>query len=193
MARRSIWMGSFVYLFLMMKKRENEVSNVGLCSRDAKSSSASLSSILPKFVDCSIQIYNGKILVRFCFYMETKTFENKYWTGKKGEKLKSKRHMPQKGNPISIRLDLNRSSDSSRFSEGDRESHRRVLYYNRRRWRMLQMVGMLRPWGTVERFYRECEVQDTWPIDPANNSPMRQSLAHPGARHPAPLERPSLI
>ena len=31
--------------------------------------------------------------------------------------------MARKGNPISVRLDLNRSSDSSRFSEGDRESH----------------------------------------------------------------------
>jgi len=37
---------------------------------------------------------------------------------------KSKAHMARKGNPISVRLDLNRSSDSSRFSEGDRESHR---------------------------------------------------------------------
>lgn len=34
--------------------------------------------------------------------------------------------MARKGNPISVRLDLNRSSDSSRFSEGDRESHRMV-------------------------------------------------------------------
>uniref|UniRef100_UPI0030034515 ribosomal protein S3 n=1 Tax=Trachelospermum jasminoides TaxID=69389 RepID=UPI0030034515 len=32
--------------------------------------------------------------------------------------------MARKGNPISVRLDLNRSSDSSWFSEGDRESHR---------------------------------------------------------------------
>ena len=32
--------------------------------------------------------------------------------------------MARKGNPISVRLDLNRSSDPSRFSEGDRESHR---------------------------------------------------------------------
>ncbi|KAM1263751.1 hypothetical protein ACFX2G_029334 [Malus domestica] len=32
--------------------------------------------------------------------------------------------MARRGNPISVRLDLNRSSDSSRFSEGDRESHR---------------------------------------------------------------------
>ncbi|XLR34102.1 hypothetical protein S83_062002 [Arachis hypogaea] len=32
--------------------------------------------------------------------------------------------MARKGNPISVRLDLNRSSDSSRFSEGDLESHR---------------------------------------------------------------------
>uniref|UniRef100_A0A251UQ41 Putative ribosomal protein L16, Ribosomal protein S3, Ribosomal protein L10e/L16 n=1 Tax=Helianthus annuus TaxID=4232 RepID=A0A251UQ41_HELAN len=34
--------------------------------------------------------------------------------------------MARKGNPISVRLDLNHSSDSSRFSEGNRESHRRV-------------------------------------------------------------------
>ncbi|KAI5311438.1 hypothetical protein L3X38_000164 (mitochondrion) [Prunus dulcis] len=32
--------------------------------------------------------------------------------------------MARKGNPMSVRLDLNRSSDSSRFSEGDRVSHR---------------------------------------------------------------------
>ncbi|YP_010185091.1 hypothetical protein LI410_mgp094 (mitochondrion) [Apium graveolens] len=31
--------------------------------------------------------------------------------------------MARKGNPISVRLEKNRSSDSSRFSEGDRESH----------------------------------------------------------------------
>ncbi|KAF3774432.1 Ribosomal protein S19 [Nymphaea thermarum] len=243
MARRSIWKGSFVDLFLMKKTRENEVSNVGLRSRDAKSSSAALrssstgvtilrkiwsrrSSISPEFVDCGVRIYNGKTPVRckitegkvVCFYTETKTFENKYWTGKKGEKVKSKRHMARKGNPISVRLDLNRSSDSSRFSEGDRESHRRVLYSNRRRGRTLQMsgtdttssnarrpqedtrdlsmsAGVLRPClrGTVECFYHEREVQDTRPINPANNSPMRRSLAHPGARRPAPLERPSLI
>jgi hypothetical protein len=35
--------------------------------------------------------------------------------------------MARKGNPISVRLDLNRSSDSSRFSEGDRESHRKGM------------------------------------------------------------------
>ena len=40
---------------------------------------------------------------------------------KKGEKVKA--HMARKGNPISVRLDLNRSLDSSWFSEGDRESH----------------------------------------------------------------------
>jgi len=34
-------------------------------------------------------------------------------------------HMARKGNPISVRLEKNRSSDSSRFSEGDRESHQR--------------------------------------------------------------------
>ena len=43
---------------------------------------------------------------------------------KKGGKSKEKAHMARKGNPISVRLDLNRSSDSSWFSEGDRESHR---------------------------------------------------------------------
>nr|YP_010945874.1 ribosomal protein S3 [Agrostis stolonifera]WGN99087.1 ribosomal protein S3 [Agrostis stolonifera] len=32
--------------------------------------------------------------------------------------------MARKGNPISVRLDLNRSSDPSWFSEGDRENHR---------------------------------------------------------------------
>ncbi|KAI5672942.1 hypothetical protein M9H77_13306 [Catharanthus roseus] len=32
--------------------------------------------------------------------------------------------MARKGNSISVRLDLNRSSDSSWFSEGDHESHR---------------------------------------------------------------------
>ena len=35
--------------------------------------------------------------------------------------------MARKGNPISVRLALNRSSDSSRFSEGDRESHRKGM------------------------------------------------------------------
>ena len=42
----------------------------------------------------------------------------------KRKKSKNKAHMARIGNPISVRLDLNRSSDSSRFSEGDRESHR---------------------------------------------------------------------
>ncbi|KAI5664279.1 hypothetical protein M9H77_23602 [Catharanthus roseus] len=32
--------------------------------------------------------------------------------------------MARKGNPILIRLDMNHSSDSSWFSEGNRESHR---------------------------------------------------------------------
>jgi len=40
------------------------------------------------------------------------------------DKKKGNKNMARKGNPISVRLDLNRSSDSSRFSEGDRESHR---------------------------------------------------------------------
>lgn len=55
--------------------------------------------------------------------------------------------MARKGNPISVRLDLNRSSDSSRFSEGDRESHRRGQSFpspqiqKKRRGRALQMSG----------------------------------------------------
>jgi len=40
--------------------------------------------------------------------------------------------MARKGNKISVRLDQNRSSDSSRFSEGDRESHRMVLGLERK-------------------------------------------------------------
>jgi hypothetical protein len=55
--------------------------------------------------------------------------------------------MARKGNPISVRLDLNRSSDSSWFSEGDRESHRRGQSFpspqikKKRRGRALQMSG----------------------------------------------------
>lgn len=55
--------------------------------------------------------------------------------------------MARKGNPISVRLGLNRSSDSSRFSEGDRESHRRGQSFpspqikKKRRGRALQMSG----------------------------------------------------
>lgn len=55
--------------------------------------------------------------------------------------------MARKGNPISVRLDLNRSSDSSRFSEGDRESHRRGQSFpsphiqKKGRGRALQMSG----------------------------------------------------
>lgn len=57
--------------------------------------------------------------------------------------------MARKGNPISVRLDLNRSSDSSRFSEGDRESHRMgqsfpsvfLLKKEKKRGRTLQMSG----------------------------------------------------
>lgn len=44
--------------------------------------------------------------------------------GRRGKKSSNKRHMPRKGNPVSVRLERNRSSDPSRFSEGDRESHR---------------------------------------------------------------------
>lgn len=59
--------------------------------------------------------------------------------------------MARKGNPISVRLDLNRSSDSSWFSEGDRESNRigpvRLFNIfvpskiNERHGRTLQMSG----------------------------------------------------
>ncbi|KAK8704890.1 hypothetical protein V6N13_048502 [Hibiscus sabdariffa] len=59
-----------------------------------------------------------------------------------------------------------------------------------------QWAGMLRPClrGTVECRYHEREVQDTRPRNPGNHPPpMRRSLAHPGARHLAQLERPSLI
>ena len=43
---------------------------------------------------------------------------------KKGQKSIKSKNMARKGNPISVRFGKNRSSDSSRFSEGDRESHR---------------------------------------------------------------------
>ncbi|KAK8572938.1 hypothetical protein V6N12_028978 [Hibiscus sabdariffa] len=59
-----------------------------------------------------------------------------------------------------------------------------------------QWAGMLRPClrGTVECRYHEREVQDTRPRNPGNHPPpMHRSLAHPGARHLAQLERPSLI
>jgi hypothetical protein len=58
--------------------------------------------------------------------------------------------MARKGNPISVRLDLNRSSDSSWFSEGDRESHRMgqsvfsffcPIFQIEKRGRTLQMSG----------------------------------------------------
>ncbi|KAK4486794.1 hypothetical protein RD792_006615 [Penstemon davidsonii] len=100
--------------------------------------------------------------------------------------------MARKGNPISVRLGLNRSSDSSWFSEGDRESHRMGLEHvvKEAHW-----AGVLRPClrGTVECRYHEREVLDTRPRNPGNHSPMCQSLAHPGPRRPAQLERPSLI
>ena len=132
--------------------------------------------------------------------------------------------MARKGNPISVRLGLNRSSDSSRFSEGDRESHRMSYISNQKsvggrcrcpsRTRLLltledhwktpgpehvvkeaHWAGVLRPClrGTVECRYHEREVQDTRPRNPGNHSPMCRSLAHPGPRRPAQLERPSLI
>ncbi|KAF8731856.1 hypothetical protein HU200_015800 [Digitaria exilis] len=37
--------------------------------------------------------------------------------------------MARKGNLIPLRLDLNRSLDPSRFSEGDRNSHRSVRLF----------------------------------------------------------------
>lgn len=58
--------------------------------------------------------------------------------------------MARKGNPISVRLEKNRSSDSSRFSEGDRESHRMgqsfpsvcpIFKIKKRGGRTLQMFG----------------------------------------------------
>ena len=57
--------------------------------------------------------------------------------------------MARKGNPISVRLEQNRSSDSSRFSEGDRESHRMgqsfpsvfPIFKIKKRGRTLQMFG----------------------------------------------------
>ncbi|RWR88697.1 ribosomal protein S3 mitochondrion [Cinnamomum micranthum f. kanehirae] len=104
--------------------------------------------------------------------------------------------MARKGNPISVRLDLNRSSDPSRFSEGDRESHRMGRHPGPEHVvKEAHWAGVLRPClrGTVECRYHEREVQDTRPRNPGNHSPMCRSLAHPGPRRPAPLERPSLI
>ncbi|KAK8499257.1 hypothetical protein V6N13_035039 [Hibiscus sabdariffa] len=114
--------------------------------------------------------------------------------------------MARKGNPISVRLEKNRSSDSSRFSEGDRESHRMGQSFPSKTTgkhpepehvvKEAHWAGVLRPClrGTVECRYHEREVQDTRPRNPGNHPPpMRRSLAHPGARHLAQLERPSLI
>ncbi|KAG6383886.1 hypothetical protein SASPL_155493 (mitochondrion) [Salvia splendens] len=109
--------------------------------------------------------------------------------------------MARKGNPISVRLDLNRSSDSSWFSEGDRERKVTEWKTTERHPGLEHVVkeahwaGVLRPClrGTVECRYHEREVQDTRPRNPGNHSPMCQSLAHPGPRRPAQLERPSLI
>ncbi|WMV46533.1 hypothetical protein MTR67_039918 [Solanum verrucosum] len=53
MPRRSIWKGSFVDAFLLrMKKKRDLLFNRKIWSRR--------SSISPKFVDCSVRIYNGK-------------------------------------------------------------------------------------------------------------------------------------
>lgn len=51
--------------------------------------------------------------------------------------------MARKGNPISVRLGLNRSSDSNRFSEGDRESYRMVHLYFWYVWIVLSLVRRL--------------------------------------------------
>lgn len=66
---------------------------------------------------------------------------------KKGQKSINP-NMARKGNPISVRLGKNRSSDSSRFSEGDRESHRMAksfpsvyTLFSKKRGRTLQMSG----------------------------------------------------
>jgi hypothetical protein len=66
-------------------------------------------------------LWVGSVRAEEIRYTETKTFEHKYWTGKKKGEKSIKIRMARKGNPISVRLDLNRSSDSSWFSEGDRE------------------------------------------------------------------------
>nr|KUM48121.1 ribosomal protein S3 [Picea glauca]QHR87747.1 putative ribosomal protein S3 [Picea sitchensis] len=42
----------------------------------------------------------------------------------RGDPISIEENTERKVNPISVRLNLNRSSDPSRFSEGDRESHR---------------------------------------------------------------------
>jgi hypothetical protein len=141
--------------------------------------------------------------------------------------------MARKGNPISVRLDLNRSSDPSRFSEGDRESHRMgsvrlflifVCPPKKRRERTLQMSGTDTTSSNARRPQEETRDQSmSWKthtgracfdrvsgaqlnVDIMNariripgretraSTPlMCRSLAHPGPRRPAPLERPSLI
>jgi ribosomal protein S19 len=66
------------------------------------------------------KITEGKVVYKFGEFAFTRPLKKKR-KGKKWEKEKLKRLMARKGNPISVRLDLNRSSDPSRFSEGDRE------------------------------------------------------------------------
>jgi hypothetical protein len=57
--------------------------------------------------------------------MKTRKAKPHIGPGRKSERERKKsKHMARKGNPISVRLDLNRSSEESWFSEGDRESHR---------------------------------------------------------------------
>nr|YP_010838094.1 ribosomal protein S19 [Apostasia shenzhenica]WGF19829.1 ribosomal protein S19 [Apostasia shenzhenica] len=131
MPRRSIWKGSFVDAFLLRMKKNRE----SLLSRKIWSRRSSIS---PEFVDCSVLIYNGKTPVRcritegkvghkfgeFASTRRRRPERTNKGKGRKGKKEIYFFHMARKGNPISVRLDQNRSSDSSRFSEGDRESHR---------------------------------------------------------------------
>lgn len=124
-------------------------------------------------------------------------------------------HMARKGNPISVRLSLNRSSDPSWFSEGDRESHRMGLApLGPPRGRTLRRdghdffgipkttgrhpgpehvvkeahwVGVLRPSlrGTVECRSHEREAQDTRPIKSGNHSPEAPITGASGAPEPS--------
>ena len=48
--------------------------------------------------------------------VERSTFDKHLDWGRKGGKIEVEAYVPRKGNPISVRLDLNRSSDSSWFS-----------------------------------------------------------------------------
>uniref|UniRef100_A0A6N2KGN8 Ribosomal protein S3 n=1 Tax=Salix viminalis TaxID=40686 RepID=A0A6N2KGN8_SALVM len=82
-----------------------------------------------------------------------------------GKKTALQGHMARKGNPISVRLYLNRSSDSSRFSEGDRQSHRMAHYAPLQQMRVFGGTGepreLVRCVG--QRAYR-CAVLDWKPM-----------------------------